>query len=88
MALIELEAAIATLQEHGVATEFETHLLEHLPTIDAAQVVHGRLISTGYDEMYCEFGNCTVCGADNPMHNKYCRECGARMDGGEEHEAD
>lgn len=56
-----------------------------LKAIDALpQVAHGHLVSTGYDEMYCEFGNCTVCGADNPMHNKYCRECGVKLDGGED----
>lgn len=55
--------------------------LKQMPTVNPENLrPQGRLISTGYDEMYCEFGNCTVCGAENPMHNKYCRECGARLD--------
>lgn len=53
--------------------------IAHAPPADVAQVVHGKLISTGYDEMYCKFGDCTVCGADNPMSNKFCGQCGARM---------
>ena len=59
-----------------------------LSAADVAEVRHGRLISTGYDELYCEFGNCTVCGADNPIYNKFCGQCGARMDKEDEYEAD
>lgn len=50
------------------------------PAADVAQVRHGRLVSTGYDELYCEFGDCTICGADNPISSRYCRQCGAKMD--------
>lgn len=38
-----------------------------------------RLISTGYDEQYCEFGDCPICGADNPMKNRFCGACGAKL---------
>lgn len=55
-------------------------LIERRKAADVAEVRRGRLISTGYDELYCEFGNCTVCGADNPIYNKFCGQCGARMD--------
>lgn len=51
-----------------------------MPAADVAPVRHGKLISTGYDELYCEFGDCTVCGADNPTSNKFCGQCGAKMD--------
>ena len=62
-------------------------VLDTIPAADVAEVRHGRLISTGYDELYCEFGNCTVCGADNPIYNKFCGQCGARMGKEDEHEA-
>lgn len=55
--------------------------IKTIPSADVVPVVHGKLVSTGYDELYCEFGNCTVCGADNPTSNKYCGQCGAKMDG-------
>ena len=42
MELIEREAAIDTLEKHGVATDFGTHLLRHMPTIDAVPVVRCR----------------------------------------------
>lgn len=48
MELIEREAAIDTLEKHGVATDFGTHLLRHMPTIDAAPAVHGRWMKTEY----------------------------------------
>lgn len=51
-----------------------------MPAADVAPVRHGKLINTGYDELYCEFGDCTVCGADNPISNKFCGQCGAKMD--------
>lgn len=82
---ISRSAAIKALRQWRVAisTERAVAEIEHLPSVPP-QVVHGRLAATGYDELYCEFGNCTVCGADNPMHNKYCRECGVKLDGGED----
>lgn len=60
--------------------------IHYMPAADVAEVRHGRLISTGYDELYCEFGNCTVCGADNPIYNKFCGQCGARMDKEDDHD--
>lgn len=62
--------------------------INNLPAADVAEVRHGRLISTGYDEQYCEFGDCTVCGADNLIHNKFCGHCGARMNEEDVHETD
>nr|DAU92977.1 MAG TPA: PROTEIN/RNA Complex, archaeal, ribosomal, 50S, protein.0A [Bacteriophage sp.] len=56
------------------------NVINDLETADVAPVRHGRLVSTGYDELYCEFGDCTICGADNPISSRYCRQCGAKMD--------
>lgn len=54
--------------------------IHQTPAADVVPVRHGKLINTGYDELYCEFGDCTVCGADNPISNKFCGQCGAKMD--------
>lgn len=62
------------------ACDYIRSRLESLPAADVAPVRHGRLVSTGYDELYCEFGDCTICGADNPISNRYCGQCGAKMD--------
>ena len=64
--------------------------VENLPAADVAPVVHGRWAHIGGDEWCCH-----VCGFvittegswDKPT-KKYCEDCGAKMDGGADHEAD
>lgn len=56
-------------------------LIDDAPTIDAEPVRHGQLVSTGFDEIYCEWGDCTVCGADNRIDAKFCNNCGAKIEG-------
>lgn len=63
--------------------------LENVPAADVAPVVNGLWKHLGGDEWYCP-----VCGFvittegswDKPT-KKYCEDCGAKMDGGAEHEA-
>lgn len=55
--------------------------IESIPAVDAVLVVHGELRSTGFDELYCEWGDCSECGADNRISAKFCNNCGARLDG-------
>ena len=58
-----------------------THLVSHAPTADVAPVVHGKWV---YDR-WCEF-KCSICGHwSNTLpkaQEKYCPNCGARMNGG------
>ena len=56
-------------------------VLKDQPTVDAVEVVHGRLDVSYIDEYYGEFANCLECGTDNILPCHYCRNCGARMDG-------
>ncbi len=56
--------------------------LERIPAADVAPVRHGTYISIGYDELYCDFGKCSVCGFEDVVKgSKYCPNCGAKMDG-------
>ena len=57
-------------------------LIDNAPTVDAAEVVHGRLNDPYIDEYYGEFSDCLECGTDNILPCYYCRKCGAKMDGG------
>ena len=92
MELIEREAAIAKVEpdEYYHSNEVKA-MLEDLPTIDAAPVVHGRWTFGGDGIIQCSLCEMTYPSqgafkkAFYPMH--YCPNCGARMDGGEEHEA-
>ena len=94
---IELEAAVKAFNNFDAGRadsppctlltpeEFAEYLYE-LPTADVAPVVHTRWAHLGGDE-WC----CPVCGFvittegswDKPT-KKYCEDCGAKMDGGEE----
>lgn len=57
--------------------------VDQIPAADVAPVRHGTYISTGYDELYCDFGKCSVCGIEDVVKgSKYCPNCGAKMDGG------
>ena len=100
MALIEREAAKAKVAETILgASEFDEDMrqacynaIDAVPTIDAAPAVHGRWTFGGDGIIQCSLCEMTYPSqgafkkAFYPMH--YCPNCGARMDGGEEHEAD
>lgn len=85
---IERSAAIEAAK-HAWAKGLEpSQYIEALPTADVAPVVHTRWAHLGGDE-WC----CPVCGFvittegswDKPT-KKYCEDCGAKMDGGADHE--
>lgn len=53
-----------------------------VPTVDVEEVKHGYIIEhKGHeDDYYCE---CSVCKTHEVfLGDKYCSECGAKMDGG------
>lgn len=56
------------------------NVIRSMPTIDAAQVVHGRWID--FTGLLFEPDKCSVCGglASNTENMKYCPNCGAKMD--------
>lgn len=87
---IERSVAIEAAK-HAWAKGLEpSQYIEALPAADVAPVVHTRWAHLGGDE-WC----CPVCGFvittegswDKPT-KKYCEDCGAKMDGGDDHEAD
>ena len=78
---------------HSVVLSVDTvmMLLTQEPTVDAVEVVHGHWISKGYKI------ECSVCehrvflGTRDPVIHteeknvrKYCHNCGAKMDGGDD----
>lgn len=71
-------------------TERIFEIISEIPAADVAPVVHTRWAHLGGDE-WC----CPVCGFvittegswDKPT-KKYCEDCGAKMDGGADHEDD
>lgn len=67
-------------------------LIEKAPTVDAVPVVHGRWemrptgMATDTGPEYKAY--CTVCNEPNKQYQPpFCPHCGAKMDGGDNHEA-
>ena len=52
-------------------------IIESIPTADVVEVKHGYWIG-----QLPKVPKCSVCGAIDAMKGKYCRCCGAKMDGG------
>lgn len=82
------------LGEHGLVERLFADgvyaVIAAFPAADVAPVVHGRWAHLGGDE-WC----CSACGFvittegswDKPT-KKYCEDCGAKMDGGDNNAAD
>lgn len=87
---IERSAAIEAAK-HAWAKGLEpSQYIEALPAADVAPVVHARWTHLGGDEWCysaCGFVITTEGSWDKPT-KKYCEDCGAKMDGGADHEAD
>lgn len=65
---------------HDDMVEFAVNAIEYAPAVDAEPVRRARLLSTGYDEAWCEWGDCTNCGMSNIIGSKRCCECGAYLE--------
>lgn len=85
---IEREALIEELKRRDFLPVIVKQAIEAVPAADVAPVAHGHLVSTGMDEAYVEFGDCTICGGDNFIKAKFCNWCGAKMDGEEKSASD
>lgn len=84
--LISADALIRDINADLYRTEsekaYDRCLVHRQPTVNAVEVVYGRLGPSYIDEYYGEWKDCLECGADNILPCNYCRNCGAKMDGG------
>ena len=100
---IEREAAIKRIEEvycadcnsyNGVrcracGTGDAIDMIEDAPAADVAQVVHGRWVTHYRSGTPVAEGYVSTCyDMWNNRKSDYCPNCGAKMDGGAEHEAD
>ena len=59
--------------------------IKRLPTVDAVEVVHGRWEYRMVDPDYRYYKHeCSICGFEGEDFYRYCPNCGAKMDGGNE----
>ena len=65
-------------------------ILMELPAADVAPVVHGRWAHLGGDEWCCSACGFVITteGSWDKPNKKYCDDCGAKMDGGDNDETD
>lgn len=89
MEVIELKAAreyvLANYPNDPLLKHIALSLLEQMPKVEAAEVVHGRNLKEEWPSLF----ECSVCGCDSvdtysfePSTINYCPNCGAKMDGG------
>lgn len=79
---IERSAAIEAAK-HAWAKGLEpSQYIEILPAADVAPVVHGHRVDYGGF-----YARCSQCDEVLPIYANYCPNCGAKMDGGADHEA-
>lgn len=86
---IEREAAIRVVNGQSSLTMTRSGLIDSiskLPVADVAPVVHGRwlYVDTDTDQFFL----CNRCKKKEYWESNYCPNCGAKMDGGANNEAD
>ena len=62
--------------------EYDIKLIDEIPAADVAPVVHGRWIM--HDDEFGLTCECSVCDIETMGNGNYCRNCGAKMDGGDD----
>jgi len=86
---ISREAAKQVLDWHLVGDVADTacKLIDTVPAADVGPVRHGRWMDNGIPDSMLT--GCSACGFPCGAYSfRYCPNCGAKMDGGAEHEAD
>lgn len=81
---IDREALLRKL-EHDAESNYgylDRADIEEFPAADVAPVRHGHWLTVGHLPW------CSRCGSVVIIESHFCPNCGARMDGGEGHEAD
>ena len=96
---ISREAALTALQDSDLfnTTERQLRAIRELPAADVAKVVHGEWLRYDDDWDSLTTIRCSLCSEEwcfetdddvSLLNYKYCPNCGARMDGGKDDEAD
>ena len=62
------------------------NIVKEMSTIKDEPIKHGKWIKRFGNRYMFYIYDCSKCECPNPMKTKYCPNCGAKMDGGEENE--
>lgn len=83
---IEREAFIEAVKDIPMWGSVAAMLADSIPAADVAPVVHAQWIEDGSGIIICP--ECKRGYNLIAKYNHYCPHCGAKMDGGADHEAD
>lgn len=75
---------VASAGQDKAFVEIVEDVIQDTPTADVVEMKHGYIIEHqgNEDDYYCQ---CSVCKTHEvSLGDKYCSECGAKMDGGAE----
>lgn len=83
-----LERASEIIYIAGFSYERVIEILDDIPTVNVAPVVHGRWIHTDLASHWYGKDECSECtyheqDRSDLSHFRYCPNCGAKMDGGD-----
>lgn len=93
---ISREAALMKLMQDGCSAK-NLQSISDMPAADVAEVVHGEWLRSDDDWNSLTTIQCSLCSEEwcfetdddvSLLNYKYCPNCGARMDGGKDDEAD
>lgn len=95
VSILRAKANMAVLMDAAPYFEKAAQILEKLPAADVVPVVHARWIHSRYEDCSEQFElvKCSQCNheayaiAFYVRGGNYCPNCGAKMDGGADHEA-
>ena len=95
VSILRAKANMAVLMDAAPYFEKAAQILEKLPAADVVSVVHARWIHSRYEDCSEQFElvKCSQCNheayamAFYVRGGNYCPNCGAKMDGGADHEA-
>lgn len=74
-----------TLMDYEVADMIEA-CIDNADTVDAVPVVHGRMFLGRHPTNVVLTHQCSKCVAYMLPQDNYCPNCGAKMDGGSDHD--
>ena len=95
VSILRAKANMAVLMDAAPYFEKAAQILEKLPAADVVPVVHARWIHSRYEDCSEQFEllKCSQCNHEAyamalyVRGGNYCPNCGAKMDGGADHEA-
>lgn len=95
VSILRAKANMAVLMDAAPYFEKAAQILEKLPAADVVPVVHARWIHSRYEDCSEQFElvKCSQCNHEAYAMDfyvrggNYCPNCGAKMDGGADHEA-